>query len=378
MPIVVGAAAILDLQSLLSPIGDAAPCGRDPRLDTSPVSPYQVMKDARRDAADQDRAFERGFATAEETRAAQQAQRRSWATILQRGPEILGSVGKDFEIAVWLTEGLLRLHGLAGLRDGLDLTAGLVEQYWDGMFPGPELDEDAAEARLVPILALAGSVRECRLVPALRRVGLSDAENGDPVTLWELDRAAPAAADGAAAVAIDARLERSSPEFMRDLADDAQACLGAVARLGTALDARCGAAAAPGFSGLKEMVERIALAIARYVPVTAASGAEPAAEPAPAPESAEAGEAPAASVPPARAAGPAPLDRSTALRQLLEIAQFFRRTEPHSPLAYAIENLVRRGQLTLPELIEELIDDDGARQKYYITAGILPPQNKTS
>ena len=67
--------------------------------------------------------------------------------------------------------------------------------------------------------------------------------------------------------------------------------------------------------------------------------------------------------------------RQAAFRQLEELAMFFRRTEPHSPIAYAIDNLVRRGRMTFSELIEELIDDGSARRNYFVNAGIRPPPN---
>ena len=44
---------------------------------------------------------------------------------------------------------------------------------------------------------------------------------------------------------------------------------------------------------------------------------------------------------------------------LQEIAEYFRRTEPHSPLAYALEQAVRWGRTPLPKLLEELIPDPG-------------------
>ena len=67
------------------------------------------------------------------------------------------------------------------------------------------------------------------------------------------------------------------------------------------------------------------------------------------------------------------LDRQGAFRQLEELAAFFRRTEPHSPTAYAIENLVRRGRMSFPELVEELIADGNVRRAYLVNAGIQPP-----
>ena len=49
------------------------------------------------------------------------------------------SVGpKDLEIAAWLTEALLRDGGLAGLAAGVGLMAGLVEAFWDELYPLPD------------------------------------------------------------------------------------------------------------------------------------------------------------------------------------------------------------------------------------------------
>ena len=49
--------------------------------------------------------------------------------------------------------------------------------------------------------------------------------------------------------------------------------------------------------------------------------------------------------------------REDALRALGEIANFFRRTEPHSPLSYTLDEAVRRGRMTWPELLAEVVAD---------------------
>ena len=49
--------------------------------------------------------------------------------------------------------------------------------------------------------------------------------------------------------------------------------------------------------------------------------------------------------------------REEAFRTLEQVAQFFRRTEPHSPISYQLEQAVRWGRLPLPDLIHELIAD---------------------
>ena len=51
------------------------------------------------------------------------------------------------------------------------------------------------------------------------------------------------------------------------------------------------------------------------------------------------------------------VSREDALRALGEIANFFRRTEPHSPLSYTLDEAVRRGRMTWPELLAEVVAD---------------------
>jgi type VI secretion system protein ImpA len=70
--------------------------------------------------------------------------------------------------------------------------------------------------------------------------------------------------------------------------------------------------------------------------------------------------APAANQPAAVAGGGVTggaLTRESALRELDRIAEFFRRTEPHSPLAYTLEEAVRRGNMSLAELLAEVLPD---------------------
>ena len=65
--------------------------------------------------------------------------------------------------------------------------------------------------------------------------------------------------------------------------------------------------------------------------------------------------------------------REDALRALGEIANFFRRTEPHSPLSYTLDEAVRRGRMTWPDLLAEVVADTDTRNNILNTLGIRPP-----
>jgi type VI secretion system protein ImpA len=62
------------------------------------------------------------------------------------------------------------------------------------------------------------------------------------------------------------------------------------------------------------------------------------------------------------------------LRELIRIADYFRRTEPQSPLAYTLDDAVRRGRMSWPELLAELVTDDSTRNAMLTSLGIRPPQ----
>jgi type VI secretion system protein ImpA len=62
------------------------------------------------------------------------------------------------------------------------------------------------------------------------------------------------------------------------------------------------------------------------------------------------------------------------LRQLKQVAEFFRKTEPHSPLSYALEQTVRWGGMSLPELLKDFIDNNDVLNGVYRRMGIPIPE----
>ena len=112
---------ILDFDRLLSPISDDNPCGADLRWE--PV--YQEIKDARpkddRDAFGLDSPVI-----------------ANWAPVVDLTSDALATQSKDLMLAAWLAEALVHQYGFAGFRDGLKLINGLLEDWWDGLYPLPD------------------------------------------------------------------------------------------------------------------------------------------------------------------------------------------------------------------------------------------------
>jgi type VI secretion system protein ImpA len=64
--------------------------------------------------------------------------------------------------------------------------------------------------------------------------------------------------------------------------------------------------------------------------------------------------------------------REQALSQLAEIAAWFKRNEPQSPIAYTLDEAVRRGRMSWPDLLDEVMSDETARNALLSSLGIKP------
>ena len=63
-------------------------------------------------------------------------------------------------------------------------------------------------------------------------------------------------------------------------------------------------------------------------------------------------------------------NREQALSKLLQVAAYFRKSEPHSPVSYALEQAVRWGKMPLPELLRDLVANDSVLTEVYRRMGI--------
>src|SRR5437763_5740391 len=72
-----------------------------------------------------------------------------YGLVIKLTEEALTKKTKDLFLAAWLTEALLNRNGFAGLKDGLDLIRGLLEKFWDTIYPA--LEDGDAEFRATPL-----------------------------------------------------------------------------------------------------------------------------------------------------------------------------------------------------------------------------------
>ncbi len=111
---------MIDIQACTAPIPGENPAGEDLRY--TPV--YDTIKEARK--ADDMLArgdWEREIKTSD------------WAAVIKTSVDALTTRTKDLQIAAWLTEALVKTKGFEGLNTGLVIINGLLDQYWDTVYP---------------------------------------------------------------------------------------------------------------------------------------------------------------------------------------------------------------------------------------------------
>ena len=374
-----------DLAALLAPIAGDAPAGVDLRSDASPQSLYYRLRDARADARASERAAE-----AAESEDSMGAPPSEWRTIRDLGVEAIAGYSKDLEIAGWLTEALLRSDGLPGFTAGIELMTGLIEGFWDDLYPLP--DEDGVATRVRPVAGLNGQSGEGMLGPALRRMPLFLRPDGAPMAFWQFEQSENLAKIGDAEIrqrridagvlpfesvenearAAENQARAAGTSHFAALKAEARAAADAWRALAAALDARAGNDAPPT-SRVSELLDKIIEAADRFAPSEAEAAATEIA--ASSPDGAPVPALAAAAVVGIGIAG-AVASREEALRSLAAIAEFFRRTEPLSPLSYTLQEAVRRARMSWPELLEEIVPDSGQRSQILLSLGIRPPPSE--
>jgi type VI secretion system protein ImpA len=121
-------------EDILKPIAGDKPSGASLRY--API--YDKIKEARREDD-------------ELAQGAWQHERKvaDWVLVAKLCQDAIATESKDLQLAVWLAEALLKRAGIGGLCEGLALCRGLVEQFWDTLYP--ELEDGDAEQRAAPL-----------------------------------------------------------------------------------------------------------------------------------------------------------------------------------------------------------------------------------
>ena len=290
------------------------------------------------------------------------AQEPDWPAVKRRALELLRR-SKDLRIAVTLSRSLLHTDGLAGLKDGLDLVAGLIERQWDGVYPRLE-DGGDATMRVNTLASLSDwntTVRPLRETPlvdsrALGRYSLRDIEiaNGTAPKPAGEDSPAPDPET------VDQAFRDSDLDQLEGTARDLRGALETVGRIASGVSGKTGASYAVNLERLTSILNSAAQIVAqRLVDRGAASGASGNNSP---------GDDTA--VRPAARAGEI-RSREDVIRLLDMACEYFKRNEPSSPVPLLLQRAKRLVSMDFLEIVQDLAPGGVAEVR---TLGGLTPE----
>lgn len=289
-----------------------------------------------------------------------------WERVVRVCEHVLATQSKDLRVAAWLTEAKGKLCGLSGLADGYTLLGQLCDSFWNDIHPRSE--ENDLEQRVGVLDWLVNQtlklIRETPLTNSPRGgFSLVDQESAR-ATARNIERS-PGLADELAANAnitmetFEAALKTTPAQHFLDGVREAERLKSAINVLQSVLDPKMGAEA-PAFGPALDTVDDIARFFRRQAGDQLQAGQKVDSQ-ASATDTAGVGEvdrsATSAVIP--GNAGPI-ASREQAIRQLQEIAAYFRRTEPHSPVAYLADKAARWGAMPLHEWLRSVVKDESA------------------
>ncbi|MGB1239646.1 MAG: ImpA family type VI secretion system protein [Pseudomonadales bacterium] len=370
------------MEAIVQPISDEATCGEylkgNKTLYRSLRNSYNQAQSSYRqlmespDAASDDDLVEQNI--------------ENWQSLGKVCEACLAESAKDVEVFGWyISAQLFGAHPLQALQGAFADYASVIEQYWDDLHPKPPVeklksDDDAgrdrewAELKIKPMWQLAGESEGAGIL-AMPLLNLPLIGDINYTQFYSAERA------GSLETLKDQAVSYFSAE--RETITERINALGAieteVKRIEAAVAERCTSAGARAisFKFLLKLVGDLinackfllgdsyarwpldpAPVAAPQVEEVAAVTVETAAPMVPE-ESAQSVQtavavAPAAQLPPSGE----PVNRDQAFAQLREIAQYFQRTEPHSPVHMLLERAIRWGYLPLPELLAEMVGDN--------------------
>ena len=338
------------VEKLLQPISDNQPCGPDlsydPRLDELET----VLK---------------GQPEVEMGSVVKPAEPPDWRQLKGAALEFLGA-SKHLRVAAMACCSLLKVDGLPGFRDGLQVIRGLLEQYWEPLYPLLDPDDNNDPQQRLNILSSLTASRLSvtgwlQIIDYLCTVSLCRPKGAPPISLDDLMAATKrkeAGPDGTVPAGPD--LGQLNKAFQNANLDEVKAnheavtqCLEAVAGIDGFLTSTLGAGGTINFDDLRGVLQQIERTLAPRVggaAASAASGDAAAAESEAGAAGAQGGVSTFAGV----AVSGSIRSRDDVVRTLESICDYYQQVEPGSPVPFLLRRAQKLAKMNFLEAMQEL------------------------
>ncbi|MFN6130666.1 MAG: ImpA family type VI secretion system protein [Planctomycetota bacterium] len=371
---------MLDVDKLLAPISEDAPCGRPLEEDDNLQGAYYELETAYKTARLiqksrveleklANKSLRTGFRDDKKDMPNDPVKTPDWDTVADRGCQLLYEGSKDLRLLSRLFEPMTRLYGFEGF---LAVTRGaiqLVDTFGDELYPRDPGD---------PLVVWQSLSREQNSETFLDSLKWIRIEPRNPVCFGckfriDVTLALPSLTDEDIselksdsdfldANEFNAAVQKLDPVHIETFRSSVSDALSSAQELDDLLQTK-----APGtefrFNKIVDLLQEIATWTTKTFPSLSSE-----------PQASESLEAPGAATGSTTTKSGPVASRDEALRQLKQVAEFFRKTEPHSPLSYALEQTVRWGGMSLPELLRDFIDNNDVLLSVYRRMGIEIPQ----
>jgi type VI secretion system protein ImpA len=324
----------MDLEALLAPVSPDDPCGADLEYDPA--------------FAEIDR-LAQGKAEQQIGNTIVPAEEPDWKVVEKKAAELLAR-GKDLRVGAHLTRALLRTTGWSGFALGLGLLRGMIERYWDGIYPRLDPSDDNDPTMRVNVLA---SFADTAVLSVVRATPLASSRALGRFSLKDLEMAAGEAqsANGAEAPSmanIEGVVMESDLGELQQTVVALRACLEALAGIDAALVEKVDASSGASFGKLPVLLRKAESFLGnRLEQRTAAGGGDGASASAPA------NGAPAQQ----RSFGGAINSREDVVRALDAICSYYAKNEPSSPIPMFMERSKKLVMMSFVDIVKELVPD---------------------
>jgi type VI secretion system protein ImpA len=297
-----------------------------------------------------------------------------WEQVVRLSAEGLSQHSKDLRLVAWFCEGLGHQQQFEGVAFGLSMCDAILKAHWLGLYPA--LDE-GLEARAERLAWLSATLADIvASLPLTQDPPYGLAQYDESLQVDNQGRQSPEAmqlslAEGKINGEMFQRaVSLTAVDYLDTRHTDVQKCISVCRGLQTSID-ELFELDAPRLARLDETLVRVNLLTERLL---AERGGDRVRAPAPAvapqlinpvvpraPASCE----PVAIPPTVEAIRTEPQSRAEALVQLRGVVQYFKRTEPHSPVPLLIERAIKWGDMPLESWLSDVIKDssvvDGIR-----------------
>jgi type VI secretion system protein ImpA len=307
-----------------------------------------------------------------------------WDLTITLAAQGLALQSKDLMLVAWLSEALAHRYHFVGITFGLTLAERILHNFWADLYPSLEDGVDERSARLAWLKTSLTDVVGGLPITQGDNFGLlryDESRHVENLALQNPKAMQVAVEEGKINAEIFQRsVVLTDTDHLRLKAGEVTASLDACRQLQATADTLFGRDA-PSFAALIDILSRAGQLVEKLLKDRGIElNLAPVAPSPAAPEIADAQPAGAVMTPTSQDSSSAalrttPATRDEAFTMLASVAQFFKNTEPQSPVPYLIERAIKWGNMPLEGWLNDVIKDSNVVDSIRDVLGTKEPKS---